>query len=119
MQMVKIRLKAEILNRRFTDLQGDCDSKEELLGLQPYEYPMLEFAPNTIAIMTASLDQCCKKMKSEAPEARRFIAERLKEAARCGQVSLSAQTEVGEAAVAKLNRGDEAGGWRALLQWVI
>lgn len=80
---------------------------------------MLEFAPNTIAIMTASLEQCCRKLKSDTPEARRFIADRLKEAARRGQVSLSAQTEVGEAAVAELNRDDEAGGWRALLQWVI
>ena len=80
---------------------------------------MLEFAPNTIAIMTASLEQCCKKLNSDTPDARRFVADQLKEAARGGKVSLSAQTEVGEAAVAKLNRGDEAGGWRALLQWAI
>jgi hypothetical protein len=80
---------------------------------------MLELAPNTIAIMTASLEQCCKKLKNDTPEARRFIAERLKEAARRGQVSLSDQTEVGNVAVAELNCGDEALGWRALLQWVI
>jgi hypothetical protein len=80
---------------------------------------MLEFAPNTIAIMTASLEQCCKKLKSDTPEARRFVADKLKDAARCGRVNLSDQTEVGEEAVAQLNRTDEAGGWRTLFQWSI
>jgi hypothetical protein len=80
---------------------------------------MLEFAPNTIAIMTASLEQCCKRLKSDTPEARRFVADKLKEAARNGKVSLSTQTEVGEYAVAQLNCADEAGGWRALFRWAI
>jgi hypothetical protein len=80
---------------------------------------MLEFAPNTIAIMTASLEQCCKKLKSDTPEARRFVADKLKDAARCGRVSLSAQTEVGEEAVTQLNRSEETRGWRALFQWAI
>jgi hypothetical protein len=80
---------------------------------------MLEFAPNTIAVVTASLERCCKELTSDTPEARRFVADQLKEAARRGHVSLSSQTAVGEAAVAQVNRADGAGGWRALLQWVI
>jgi hypothetical protein len=80
---------------------------------------MLEFAPNTIAIMTASLEQCCKTLKSDTPEARRFVADKLKEAARNGRVSLSSQIEVGNEAVKQLNCAEEAGGWRALFQWAI
>jgi hypothetical protein len=80
---------------------------------------MLEFAPNTIAIMTASLEQCCKRLKRDTPEARRFVADKLIDAARRGRVSLAAQCEVGDEAVAHLNSTDEAGGWRALFQWAI
>ena len=64
---------------------------------------MLEFEPNTIAIMTASLEQCCKKLRSDSSDARKFIADHLKESARRGRVSLPDLIEAGEEAVAQLN----------------
>ncbi|CAF1675347.1 unnamed protein product [Didymodactylos carnosus] len=67
--------------------------------------------------MTASLEQCCKNLKRDTPDARKFVADKLIDAARRGRVSLAAQSEVGEEAVAELNRADEAGGWRSLFQW--
>jgi urease gamma subunit len=78
---------------------------------------MLEFEPNAIAMMTASLEQCCRKLKNDTPEARKFVANQLKECARRGRVSLAALNNAGETAVAELNATDEAGGWRALFQW--
>ena len=80
---------------------------------------MLEFEPNTIAIMTASLGQCCRRLKSDTPEARKFVADRLKESAKRGKVSLVALTAAGEEAVKQLNGADQPGGWRALLQRAI
>src|SRR5665213_3211825 len=83
---------------------------------------MLEFEANTLAFMTAALEQSCKKLKNDTPEARKFIADKLKACARSGRKSQIALTEAGEQAVAELN-GENAKrqtvGWRALLQWVI
>ena len=80
---------------------------------------MLEFEPNTLAFMTASLEQCCKQLKNDTPEARKFIADRLKECARRGRVGQIALTEAGEEAVAELNgsAGPGVGGWRSLFRW--
>jgi hypothetical protein len=80
---------------------------------------MLEFEPNTLAFMTASLEQCCKKLKNDTPEARKFIADKLKECARRGRVGQIALTEAGEEAVAELNggTGPGAGVWRSLFRW--
>jgi hypothetical protein len=81
---------------------------------------MLEFEPNTLAFMTASLEQCCKQLKNDTPEARKFIADKLKECARRGRVGQIALQEAGEEAVAELNggaAGGEAGGWRSLFRW--
>jgi hypothetical protein len=80
---------------------------------------MLEFAPNTIAIMTASLERCCKNLKRDTPEARKFVADKLIENARRGRVSLVALNEVGDDAVAELNRADAAGGWRGFFRWAV
>jgi hypothetical protein len=80
---------------------------------------MLEFNPNTIAIMTASLEQCCKKLKQDTPDARKYIADKLKESARRGRVSMVAMTEVGEDAVSELNRAAPASGWFSKLRWPI
>jgi hypothetical protein len=83
---------------------------------------MLEFEPNTLAFMTASLEQCCKQLKNDTPEARKLIADKLKECARRGRVSQIALTQAGERAVAELNNStanQEPTGWRALLRWVI
>jgi hypothetical protein len=79
---------------------------------------MLEFEPNTLAFMTASLEQCCKRLKNDTPEARKFVAEKLKDAARRGRISMIALAEAGEDAVAELNRGggdDNSRSWRGLL----
>jgi hypothetical protein len=80
---------------------------------------MLEFEPNTLAFMTASLEQCCKQLKNDTPEARKFIADKLKECARRGRVGQIALQEAGEEAVAELNGGVGAGtsGWRSLFRW--
>ncbi len=80
---------------------------------------MLEFEPNTIAIMTASLEQCCKKLRSDSPDARKLIADRIKESAKRGRVSLTELIEAGEEAVAQLNGADDAAGWRTLFQWAV
>jgi hypothetical protein len=45
---------------------------------------MLEFETNGLAFMTAALEQCCKKLSNETPDARKFIAEKLKACARRG-----------------------------------
>jgi hypothetical protein len=80
---------------------------------------MLEFEPNTLAFMTASLEQCCKRLKNDSPEARKFVAEKLKDAARRGRTSMIALSEAGEQAVAELNGGKPGGGnkrnWRGLI----
>ena len=80
---------------------------------------MLEFETNTLAFMTASLEQCCKKLKNDTPEARKFVADKLKECARRGRVGQIALTEAGEEAVAELNgrAGPGTGGWRSLFRW--
>jgi hypothetical protein len=80
---------------------------------------MLEFEPNTLAFMTASLEQCCKQLKSDTPEARKFIADRLKECARRGRIGQIALTEAGEEAVAELNGGAAPGtaNWRSFFRW--
>jgi hypothetical protein len=86
---------------------------------------MLEFEPNTLAFMTASLEQCCKRLKNDTPEARKFVAEKLKDAARRGRISMIALTEAGEDAVTELNGGGSSGsrnsgGWRALIpSWLM
>lgn len=79
---------------------------------------MLEFEPNTLAFMTASLEQCCKQLNNDTPEARKFVAEKLKDAARRGRISMFALAEAGEEAVAELNGGGSGGdlrGWRGLI----
>ncbi len=74
---------------------------------------MLEFDTNTLAFMTAALEQSCKKLKDDSPEARKFIAEKLKESARTGRRSMVALSEAGEAAVAQLNGSSvSTKGWR-------
>jgi len=83
---------------------------------------MLEFEANTLAFMTAALEQCSKKLKNDTAESRKFIAEKLKACARTGRVGQIALTEAGEEAVAELNGGHvdrEVSSWRALIQWVI
>ena len=64
---------------------------------------MLEFNTNTLAFMTAALEQACRQLKNDTPAARQFIANKLKECAKGGQVSLAALTEAAEDAVAQLN----------------
>jgi hypothetical protein len=83
---------------------------------------MLEFEANTLAFMTAALEQSCKKLKNDTPEARKYIADKLKACARTGRVGQIALTEAGEQAVAELNcenTNGEKAGWRALLRWMV
>lgn len=83
---------------------------------------VLEFETNTLAFMTASLEQCCKKLRNDTPEARKLIADKLKECARSGRVGQAALREAGEEVVAELNRGthtQKMTDWRGLFQWMI
>ncbi len=98
--------------------KGDCARKPARLSPHDPNH-MLEFEPNTLAFMTASLEQCCKRLKNDTPEARKFVAEKLKDAARRGRISMIALSEAGEDAVAELNGGGasagNARGWRGLV----
>jgi urease gamma subunit len=73
---------------------------------------MLEFQPNTLAFMTAALEQSCKQLKDDSPEARKFIADKLMEGARSGGVTMAALIEVGKKAVTELNTPTKASGGR-------
>jgi hypothetical protein len=117
--LVKIVLKSENQPRRFTYPKDGRAKMPGIASPKSFGNFMLEFEPNTIAIMTASLEQCCKQLKSDTPEARKFVADRLRESARLGRVSLIALTQAGEEAVKHLNGSDEAGGWRTLFQWAV
>jgi len=64
---------------------------------------MLEFNTNTLAFMTAALEQACRQLKNDTPAGRQFIANKLKDCAKSGHVSLAALTEAAEDAVAQLN----------------
>ena len=77
---------------------------------------MLEFNTNTLAFMTAALEQACRQLKSDTPAARQFIANKLKECAKSGQVSLAALTEAAEDAVAHLNGKKKPWRWSGLLK---
>ncbi len=75
---------------------------------------MLEFDTNTLAFMTAALEQACRQLNSDTPAARRFIANKLNECAKGGQVSWAALTEAAEDAVAQLNGEKKSSGWGGL-----
>ena len=66
---------------------------------------MLEFDTNSLAFMTAALEQTCKKLKVDTPEARKFVADKLIESARSGRKSMAHFIEAGEKALAQLDRG--------------
>src|ERR1700754_4846198 len=51
---------------------------------------MLEFEPNTIAMLTASLAQCCKKLKNDTPKREYLSRTNIRECAPRGRVSLAA-----------------------------
>jgi hypothetical protein len=83
---------------------------------------MLEFDINTIASMTAALEQASRHLKNDNREARKFIADRLARSARGGGTSLAALSAAALAAVAELNSGKtapRAKSWTpwSLLQW--
>ena len=77
---------------------------------------MLEFNTNTLAFMTAALEQACRQLKNDTPAARQFIANKLKECAKGGDVSLAGLTEAAEDAVAQLNGEKKPWRWRGLLK---
>lgn len=77
---------------------------------------MLEFNTNTLAFMTAALEQACRQLKNDTPAARQFIANKLKECAKSDQVSLAALTEAAEDAVAHLNGEKKPWRWSGLLK---
>ena len=64
---------------------------------------MLEFDTNTLAFMTAALEQSSKKLRKDSPEARKFIAQRLTACARAGGKSMAVFCEAGEMAVDELD----------------
>jgi hypothetical protein len=62
---------------------------------------MLEFEPNTLAFLTAALEQACKHLKNDSPESRKFIANKLMECARSSRVTMAALTEAGQRAICR------------------
>ncbi len=83
---------------------------------------MLEFEPNTLAFMTAAPEQCAKRLVKDTPDARKFIADKLKACARRGRAGQRALYEAGEEALAELNGNasrEKSGGLASLVQWMI
>ncbi|MBU6461593.1 MAG: hypothetical protein KGK01_13770 [Bradyrhizobium sp.] len=79
---------------------------------------MLEFDTNTLAFMTAALEQSSKKLRKDSPEARKFIANRLTACARAGGKSMAVFYEAGEMAVDELDSSTIARWWRRVLKLV-
>lgn len=78
---------------------------------------MLELEPNTLAFMTAVLEQSSKKLKSDVPEARKLIADKLKACARSGKTTMAALTEASDGVVAELNgQTQSSSGWSRLFR---
>jgi hypothetical protein len=72
---------------------------------------MLEFDTNVLAFMTAALEQTCKKLKSDTPEARKYVADKLVECAKSGRRSLPHLIEAGEQALAQLDLSEPPPSW--------
>ena len=64
---------------------------------------MLEFDTNTIAYMTAALENACRDLKNDTTEGRTYIADRLEECAKAGRTSKFALNQAAQKAVAELN----------------
>jgi ketopantoate reductase len=82
---------------------------------------LIEFDTNTIAYMTAALEQSCRQLKEDTPAARAFIADRLEDCARAGGKSMVAFNEAASRALRELNQPnkdkDSRGFWQRLLKW--
>jgi urease gamma subunit len=63
---------------------------------------MIEFDTNVLAFMTAALEQICKKLKEDTPEARKYVAGKLIKCAKSGKKSMAHLIEAGEQALAEL-----------------
>jgi hypothetical protein len=72
---------------------------------------MLEFETNVLAFMTAALEQTCRKLKEDTPEARKFVANKLVECAKGGRRSMAQLIEAGERALVVLDAGKSASTW--------
>jgi urease gamma subunit len=72
---------------------------------------MLEFDPNTLTFMTAALEQACRKLKIDTPEARKFVADKLVECANSGRRSMAQLIEAGELAAAEMDAGAFGTSW--------
>jgi len=72
---------------------------------------MLEFDTNTLAVMTAALEHACRKLKTDTPETRKFVADKLVECAKTGRRSMAQLIEAGEQAVAEAEAGGSGSSW--------
>jgi len=61
--------------------------------------------------MTAALEQTCKKLKSDTPEARKHVADRLIECAKSGRRSMAHLIEAGEQALVQLEVSRPSSRW--------
>lgn len=66
---------------------------------------MIEFSTNTIAFMTAALENACRQLKKDSPQARALIADRLEECAKAGRITKHALNRAAQDAVDELNAG--------------
>ncbi|MES2602420.1 MAG: hypothetical protein V4602_16575 [Pseudomonadota bacterium] len=82
---------------------------------------MIEFDTNTIAYMTAALEQSCRQLKEDTPAARAFIADRLEDCAKAGGKSMVAFNEAASRALRELNQPKKEknarGFWQRLVTW--
>jgi len=82
---------------------------------------LIEFDTNTIAYMTAALEQSCRQLKEDTPAARAFIADRLENCAKAGGKSMVAFNEAASMALHELNQPKKdkiaPGFWQRLVKW--
>ena len=68
---------------------------------------LIELDTNTIAYMTAALEQLCRQLPDNIPGARAHIATRLEECARAGGKSMDAFNHAARGAIDELTRKEE------------
>jgi hypothetical protein len=82
-------------------------SKRRALG--GCERPMSEFDDRTLANMDVVLEEVCRELRYGGDhECRKFVAERLMEAARAGQTTLGSLMVIGRRALLELSKRHSA-----------
>lgn len=81
---------------------------------------MLDLDGNTIAIMTAAMDNACKRLNPDTSQARKLLAQRIEVAARQGPKTIAAIGVVADQAVRDINgSARQSKGWWSWLQTIV